>query len=180
MYFDKDNDLHIFKNEFCGLFDEINISMDDRNAVLKLAGFTDTKIKMPIKNIIDNFYKREERRYTRYNDLLFKVAYILHNNYIEIEKLYSFLKLNERGDISFSELKQGLNSLDILLSDVDLEFIFKSSVINNENRIGLDDLIEKIKIRKTIIDTIANIDNKIRYSMTNMTNNRVININYLN
>jgi len=59
MYFDKDNDLHIFKNEFCNLLEEINLPMDDRNAVLKLAGFTDLKLKLGIKNIIDNFYKRD-------------------------------------------------------------------------------------------------------------------------
>jgi len=166
MYFDKDNDLHIFKNEFCNLLDEVQLPMEDRNAVLKLAGFNDVKIRMGIKNIIDNFYKREERRFTRVNDLLFKIAYVMHNNFVEIEKLYSFLKLNDSGVLSYNELKQGLNSMDILLSDIDLELVFKSCVINRENKIGLDDFIEKIKLRKSIIDNIANIDNKIRYSMT--------------
>jgi len=166
MYFDKDNDLHIFKNEFCNLLEEINLPMDDRNAVLKLAGFTDLKLKLGIKNIIDNFYKRDERRYTRVNDLLFKIAYIMHNNYIEIEKLYSFLKLNDTGDLSFNQFKQALNSIDIILGDSDLELIFKSCEINKDSKIGAEEILDKIKIRKNIIDNIANIDNKIRYNMT--------------
>lgn len=167
MYFDKDHDLHIFKKEFVDLLEEINLAMEDRPPVIRLAGFTDTKIKMGIKNIIDNFYKRDERRYSKVNDLLFKIAYIMHNNYLDIEKLYSFLKLNETGEISFNDLKQGLNSNDIILAEAELEMVFKSCNINNQGRISVEEIIDKIKIRKNIIDNIANIDNKIRYSMTN-------------
>ena len=166
MYFDKDNDLHVFKNEFCNLLEEVGLQMEDRNAVIKLAGFSDIKLRMGIKNIIDNFYKRDERRYTKVNDLLFKIAYILHNSYTEIEKLYSFLKLNDSGDLSFNDLKQGLNSVDVLLSDSDLELVFKSCIMDSNQKISVDEIMEKIKIRKGIIDNIANIDNKIRYSMT--------------
>lgn len=170
MHYDKDNDLHIFKNEMINILEEIKLPMDDRQAVIKLAGFIGNKIKMPIKTIIDNFYKREERKYSKLNEILFKIAYLLHNKYIEIENLYTFLKLNDENTLNYIELKQGLNSADIILSEIENETLFRCLSIKEDNKINLDELIDKLKIRKSIIDDIGNIGNKIRYSQGKSTN----------
>jgi hypothetical protein len=160
--YDRDNDMYIFKTEFISLLEDVALPLEDRTPIIKLAGFSDTRIKMPIRNIIDQFYKREERKYSKMNELLFSLAYILHNNLIEIEKVYSFLRLNDDGELTFNELKQGLNSLDIIIPEKDIEDLFRCLDINSKAKIRLDNFVENLKVRKTILDEIDNIDEKMR------------------
>ena len=155
--------MYLFKHEFINLIEELGISMEDRSPIIRMAGYNDNKIKLPIKNLIDRFYKREERKYSKMNEILFSLALILHNNLIEIEKIYSFLKINDTGELSFIELKQGLNSLDIIISDNDLDNLFRCLDINSNNKIKLDSFIENLRVRKIILDDIDNLDEKIRH-----------------
>ena len=165
--------MYIFKHEFINLIEELGLSIQDRSAIIKMAGYSDTKIKLPIKNLIDRFYKREERKYSKLNEILFSLAYILHNNMIEIEKVYSFLKLNDEGELSFLELKQGLNSLDIIIPDTDMENLFRCLDINSKNQVKLDGFIENLRVRKNILDEIDNLDDKIRHA-----NKKKFKVNY--
>jgi ankyrin repeat protein len=167
---DKDNDLHIFKNEMINLLEDLKLPMEDRSPVIKLSGFSDTKMRMPIRAIIDNFYKREERKFTKLNELLFKLAYVLHNKYIDVEKVYEFLKLNDEKTLSYSELRQGLNSLDITYPENDCETLFRCLCIKDDNKISLDELAEKLRIRKKILDEIGNVDEKLRFSLKDKEN----------
>ena len=162
--FDKDNDLHIFKNEMINLLEEIDLPMEDRPVVLNLSGFNSTTKKMPVKNILDNFYKREENKNKNLNEILFRISYFIHNKFIPIESLYEFLKLNEENKLSLSELKQGMNSLEIGLSDNEIEGLFRALLYGHDDRIRLVDFIDKLKIRKAILDEIGDLDNKIRSS----------------
>jgi hypothetical protein len=165
---DKDNDLHIFKNEMINLMEDLKLPLADRPVILKLAGYTDLKMKLPIKQIIDNIYKREEKKNKKLNEILFKLAYIMHNKWISAEQLYDFLKINENRTLTFTELNQAFASLEIVLPEIDQLYRY---IANEYNLLKLDDFIEKLGIRKKVVDEIGNLDNKIKFA--NKVNERV-------
>ena len=162
---DRDKDLHLLKDEFISIFDEINLPEEHRNAVIKLSGFQ-SKQKLSIKRLVDAFYKRSEEKNKRLNAVLYNFIYKLNDDGKSIEELNKELTAdNKRHVVTIKQFRQVCKGNEFETNDVD-NFItswdFGEERSANEGMMVIDVGVfcEKLKKRKEIIDNLCNMRNR--------------------
>ena len=162
---DRDKDLHLLKDEFISIFDEINLPHEHRNAVIKLSGFQ-AKQKLSIKKLVDAFYKRSEEKNKRLNAVLYNFIYKLNDDGKSIEELNKDLTANnKRNVITIKQFKQICKRNEFEINDI--ENFITSWDFGEENNVNESTMVidigmfcEKLKKRKEIIDNLCNMQNR--------------------
>ncbi len=187
--FDKDNDMHILKNEFLEVFNYLNLPFEYRDTIIKLVGF-DKNMKLPINKIVNLIYNRDESKVCLLNKCLFNIA----NKIIEVGKniddLCNDLNNKVQGNIINYEDASPIfiNNYFIREEDVYNLFLYWSStdsmLMNSSsknssntinNTIDIESFKNKIEERKKIIDFI---EEKYGKKQNQFKNSIIINQNF--
>ena len=156
---DRDNDSHLTKNEFINILDEIHLSMEHRNAVIKLSGFN-TKPKISVKKLVEAFYNRTNDKNKCLNEALYDVVYKLNDDKKSVDEFCKELNEGKRKDVSVSQFKQVCMQNEFDLNDVGgivNNWDYGENCNGNENMMKIDvgKLCERLKKRKFVIDSVG-------------------------
>ncbi len=159
--FDKDNDMHIFKNEFLEVLDYLNLPFEHRDTIIKLIGF-ENNMKLPINKIVNLIYNREKSKIYLLNQSLFNIVNKICDTGKNIEELYNDLNnKSQNGIVGYEDAAPILiNKYFIKENDVKNLFTYwsdlDSNLMNNiNNTIELQSFKSKLEERKKIIDLIV-------------------------
>ena len=167
MKYDKDNDLHLLKHEFIAMLDDIHLPFEHKNPIIKVSGF-ENKQKMPVKKIIEAFYKREEGKNQKLNEVLYNFSYKLIYNVKNVEDLYKDLEKKAKNKrVNMKDIQDiGKN---YMFDDDDIKSLFDCwENEEGDGMINIDDLSNKLKDRKKIIEDVSDMNSIVKYgeSMT--------------
>lgn len=172
--YDKDNDLHLLKHEFISLLDDISLPFEHKNPIIKVSGF-EQKQKMPIKKILEAFYKRGEGKTQKLNEVLYNFSYKLIYNRKNVEDLFD--ELNKKAvnkEISLEDTR--IIGKKYGFDDEDMKALFECWEYEGDSKgngmINIDELSRKLQERKKIIEDVSDMNNIVKFgeSMTSFKN----------
>ena len=186
--FDKDNDMHIFKNEFLEVLDYLNLPFEHRDSVIKLIGF-ENNMKLPINKIVNLLYNRDESKVCLLNKCLFNIANKIIDVGKNIDDLFNDLNNKAQGNIINYEDAAPIFINNYFIREEDVYNLFnywastdsmlmnslsKNSSNTINNTIDIESFKNKIEERKKIIDYI---DEKYGKQQNQFKNTIIINQN---
>ena len=187
--FDKDNDMHILKNEFLEVLNYLNLPFEYRDTVIKLVGF-DKNMKLSINKIVNLIYNREESKVCLLNKCLFNIANKIIDVGKNIDDLCNDLNNKAQGNIITYEVAAPIFINNYFIREEDVYNLFNywsstdsmlmNSSIKNlsntmNNTIDIESFKNKIEERKKIIDFI---DDKYGKQQNQFKNTIMINQNF--
>ena len=176
--YDKDNDMHLLKDEFKCVLDYLQVPFDIRDTIIKVSGF-ENNMKLPINKIYNAFNKRSENKVKKLNECLYNIIYKLSDNNKTVEELYKDLSNRCSDDkISYQDFMD-ITCKNFYVNKNDAKGIFENwDYKNNENKnnnnplIDINILIKLLNERKNIIDQISNLTQKIRFNLNKKNKNQ--------
>ena len=186
--FDKDNDMHILKNEFLEILNYLNLPFEYRDSVIKLIGF-DKNMKLPINKIVNLLYNRDESKVCLLNKCLFNIANKIIDVGKNIDDLFNDLNNKAQGNIINYEDAAPIFINNYFIREEDVYNLFnywastasmlmnslsKNSSNTINNTIDIESFKNKIEERKKIIDYI---DEKYGKQQNQLKNTIIINQN---
>ena len=176
--YDKDNDMHLLKDEFKCVLDYLQVPFDIRDTIIKVSGF-ENNMKLPINKIYNAFNQRSENKVKKLNECLYNIIYKLSENNKTVEELYKDLSCRCSNDkLSYQDFMD-IACKKFYINKNDAKGIFENwdykdnkTKNNNNPLIDINLLTKLLNERKNIIDQISNLTQKIKFNLNKTNKNQ--------
>ena len=137
---DGDGDGMVIQTEFRNFLDKLKISPQDIEALCRVAGYMNGKIKLGIEEWRKILEERPKLREIWEKELFKRVLRAIKSKNLTIERLFSLIDVDNDEQVTPEELRMGLESLKIILNPRDFANMFKFFDKDGSARISLDEM----------------------------------------
>ena len=164
--YDRDNDFHLLKQEFISVLDFVQLPFEQRDSIIKVSGF-DCNMKLPINQIASCFLNRQENKIIKLNQCLFDVVYKLQMTKKTVEDVYKDLLSNANNKLINIDNFRKVFDKFMIRSEHTEEIINDWEYNNGDGVINIEDLTDQLKKRETIVNDVIDINDEIKFGVTN-------------
>lgn len=137
---DGDGDGMVLQTEFRNFLDKLKISPQDIEALCRVAGYMNGKIKLGIEEWRKILEERPKLREIWEKELFKRVLRAIKAKNLSIERLFSLIDVDNDEQVTPEELRTGLESLKIILNPRDFANMFKIFDKDGSARISIDEM----------------------------------------
>ena len=142
---DKDGDNKLTKSEFTRVFAELNLSVFEMNALLRVIGFYNGKDLVGINEFIQILMDRPKKREKAEQKLFRALVNAFKKKGYTFNNAFTLLDKNGDGSIDRDELQEGFKALEIQVTPGDILGIMHILDNDKSNSISLEELQQKME-----------------------------------